>query len=194
MFDVSLGLLCHSCPILSDLDAERRYPPSQWLTAGYVPKQFADGSTGWQKLAAHEVAEVYGHWATAEEIATFYRRPSSRWLLKRLSITFEPFFPLSSKEWEVDLRRSHNPITHLYLWKTVADVYDYFTKDKQFSLRARREYLDTLWLFFNHGPEVAGYESRQSSLHSLTLGRVRRVVDELERYFQRRKRPAPTAG
>ena len=186
MLDVSLGLLCHSCPLLSDLGGENRYQPSRWLTSGYAPKGFEDGSTGWQKLAFHEVAEVYGHWASAEEIATFYRLPSARGLLQRLSVTFAPFFPLSAGEWEADLRSGPNPITHLYLWQTAADVFDYYTRGKQFSLQARQEYLDTLWLFFNHGPDAAGYDDRL--LRSLTLGRVRRVVSELERYFQRRRR------
>lgn len=186
MTDISLVLLCHACPILSDLADGDRYTPSRWLTAGYVPCRFANGSTGWQRLIAREVAKVDCLWDRSREVAIFYHQPSTRLLLERLAVTFAQFFWLSAEQWEADLRRAPNPITHLCLWQTAADQFDYYTRGKQFSLRARQEYLDTLWLFFNYGPEAAGNDERL--LHSLTLGRVKRVVAELERYFQRRRR------
>ncbi len=183
MLDPALGFLCRCCPDLADLTGELRCLPSRWLTAGYVPKTFADGSTGWQKLTAN-----HGYLATADEITTFYRLAPVRGFLQQLSATFAPFFPMSAAEWEADLRGTFNPIMRLYLWQTVSDVFDHYTKGKRFSVRARREYLDTFWLFFHHGPQAAAYEGREDALRSLTLGRVKRVVAELERHFQRRRR------
>ncbi len=193
MSNVALTLLSSSCPITSDLAGADRCTPSRWLTAGYVPRRFEDGSTGWQKLASHQVAKIEGHQASAEEVATFYRRPATRWLLARLSVTFAQFFPLSAKEWEEDLRCTTHPITCLSLWETVADVFDYYTKGKHFSAWGRQEYFDTLWLFFHHGSAAAGFDGRP--LRSLSPGRVKRVAAELEHYFLRRKPcPKPELG
>ena len=59
-------------------------------------------------------------------------------------------------------------------------------------MRARREYLDTFWLFFHHGAQAAGYHKRH--VRSLTLACVQRVAAELERFFTRRRHAVAEKG
>ena len=155
-----------SVPTNSARSDELRYPPSDWLRTGYAPVTFPDGSTGWERLNAYQLCAAYGRTANPDEIAAFYAGSAAQELFKRLALTFGQFFPLNAGQWEADLRGTPNPITHLYLWQTAADVFTYYMTGKRsqqrkvLSPQARQEYLSTLWLFFHHGHAAAACQER----------------------------------
>ena len=190
MHDIDLILLDRSVPTNSVLSGELQYPPSDWLRTGYAPVTFPDGSTGWERLNAYQVCAAYGRTANPDEIAAFYAGSAAQELFKRLALTFGQFFPLNAGQWEADLCGTPNPITHLYLWQTTADVFTYYMTGKRsqqrkvLSPQARQEYLNTLWLYLHHGQTAAACQERH--LRALKPERIKNVAGELERYFARR--------
>ena len=87
-----------------------------------------------------------------------------------------------------DLRRSPCPETLLRLWQTVLGVFNYYVGDKQLPPGAAADYFWIVIDFCNGGAEAA---LRNRRLLALQRGRVRRVFDEMERYFAR---PCPAGA
>lgn len=100
-------------------------------------------------------------------------------LITRLAHVFHEFFHLTAAEWEANLAQADNPSTLLALWKTAADVFDYYTRDKKLPWGARADYFRLVLGFFHHVPLT------DHSLWSLTPGRAARVHNEMTRYFHR---------
>ena len=154
--------------------------PASLLTSGYVITALGD-ITEWAFVSVYDASE--GNAATLpNEVDQPFRAPEVQTLLARLAATFDEFFHMTVAEWEADLRNTARPVTVLQLWNTVADVFDYYTRGKKLRRGARADYLRLILRFSNHpGTCLDGV-----TFNALTPGRAKRVVAEMEHFFQRR--------
>jgi hypothetical protein len=161
--------------------------PSRWLHSGYVP--FTIGEvTAWIYVRADLPIDPSDEAANHTAIDERFRSEGVRILLVQCSKTFQTFLPITPAQWEADLRHSPCPETLLRLWQTVLGVFSYYVGDKKLPPGAATDYFWLIIGFCNGGAEAA---LRERHLRSLKPDRVRRVVDEMERYFAR---PCPAVA
>ena len=156
--------------------------PSWWLRAGFV-RYGDDEGWAWIRVLADQPIKFCVQPADGAELQEpTFCHPGGRALFGHLAETFALFFPITAEQWELDLRRSPQPGTLLRLWEAVLGVYRHYTADKKLPSGAAVDYFWVILDFCNGGADYA-LQPRQRC--ALKLGRIERVIAELDRWFRR---------
>ena len=156
--------------------------PSRWLRAGFVRYEHAHG---WAWISARADQPINPTWEplSPEALEAWLRHGGTQALLQRLAAIFAEFLPITAAQWEQDLRQSPYPETLLRLWLAVLGVYDYYVTGKK---HPRGAAIDYFWIIINFCNGMSEKELLNFPRRSLQPGRVRGVIDEMERWFSKR--------